>query len=65
MTTFTVTTTETNGVTPAQKDQGIAAALAAYNAQNPKLPIADAPSYIQFVVDMACESYARQYGIVP
>ncbi|HDR8950740.1 TPA: hypothetical protein QDA82_001016 [Burkholderia vietnamiensis] len=62
MSTFTVTTTTTNGVTPAQKDQGIAAALAAYNAENPETPIANAAAYIQFVVDLACESYARQYG---
>ncbi|MEZ7523997.1 hypothetical protein [Burkholderia vietnamiensis] len=62
MSTFTVTTTTTNGVSPAQKDQGIAAALAAYNSANPAAPIADAAGYIQFVVDMACESYARQYG---
>lgn len=64
MTTFTVTTTETNGVTPDQKDQGIAAALAAYNAENQGAPIEDAADYIQFVVDMATESYARQYGMV-
>ncbi|MFM0638094.1 hypothetical protein PQQ63_15435 [Paraburkholderia metrosideri] len=64
MTTFTVTTTETNGVTPDQKDHGIAAALAAYNADNPDAPLADAAAYIQFVVDAAAESYVRQYGIV-
>jgi hypothetical protein len=64
MSTFSVTTTETNGVTPEQKDAGIAAALASYNAANSSAPLTDAQSYIQFIVDMACESYARQYNIV-
>lgn len=59
---YTLTLTETNGVTVEQKEAGIAAALASYNEANPETPLADNAAYVQFVMDHAAESYARSYA---
>ena len=59
---YTIILTETNGITVEQKEAGIAAALAAYNADNPETPLADNTAYVQFVMDHAAESYARSYA---
>lgn len=70
MTTFTIEITDTN------KLAGISAARAAYNATleetitdeqgnvvaNPDIIDTD-QMYVQFVMDKASESYAKQYGV--
>lgn len=59
MTAFTVTITEQ------PKLDGISAARAAYNNDNPEAPITTDQDYVQFVMDRAALSYAQQYGYFP
>lgn len=59
MTTFTIAIS-----TQPQLD-GISAARAAYNNDNPGSPIATDQDYVQFVMDRAATSYAQQYGYLP
>ncbi len=64
MSPYTVTLTESNGVTVAQKEAGITAALAAYNQEFPDASIANEADYVQFVMNRAAESYARQWNTI-
>jgi hypothetical protein len=59
MTTFTIAIS-----TQPQLD-GISAARAAYNNDNPKSSIVTDQDYVQFVMDRAATSYAQQYGYLP
>jgi hypothetical protein len=51
-------------ITDKTKLAGITAAREAYNASltEEETPLADDAAYVQFVMDKASESYARQYG---
>lgn len=55
---FTVEITDPASLT------GITSAREAYNAALPEdaAPLADDAAYVQFVMERAAESYARQYG---
>lgn len=55
MTDFTVT------ITDPDKLAGIAAARARYNEDNPDGPLETDEDYVQFVMERAAASYARQY----
>ncbi|CAE6901488.1 hypothetical protein [Paraburkholderia domus] len=63
MSDFTITLSAADGMTIAQKQAGIAAALAQYNAMNPDEPLASPQDYVDYVMNMAAESYVMQYAI--